>query len=170
MSPHDIIIVVSAIDRNIASPTELARGRNHYGIALRGIEIRRRRIAGDKQCQLKKIAAIQREVFNLEIAYHSINHCGSFVYQFIVEPIIQSYRFLYRHCHRHFKIECLSDLEVNAGNCLLSKSFGADLHFINTRSQVGYRKESVAITGGLAFDPGRFLRHGYLSSGHQRTD
>src|SRR5512146_2528669 len=64
-SAHDIVVIVSTVDGDVAAAPKLSGGRDHDGMLVCGIEIRGERMARRKQGQLEVIAPVQRQVLNV---------------------------------------------------------------------------------------------------------
>ena len=60
-STDHIVVVVGAVDHDVAAATELAGRRDEHRVRLRRIEVGRRRVAGNEQRQLEEVAAVERQ-------------------------------------------------------------------------------------------------------------
>ena len=63
-SANHLVVIVSAIDGDIAAASKAAGRADFKRVGLGGVERRRRAITRQQIGELKKIAAIQRNVFN----------------------------------------------------------------------------------------------------------
>src|SRR6185437_6249313 len=99
--------------------------------------------------------------------YHAIDHWVAYVYQLIIESMIKRDRFLDRHCQGHVQIESLSDLKIDTGNYLLSKTFSFHFQVINPDGEICYDEKSRTVGNAFTAGSGRFLRHLYLRPGDE---
>ena len=58
---HHVVVVVHAVDGDVAAAAELPGRRDDHGVGLGRIEVRRRGVAGDQQRQLHEVAAVERQ-------------------------------------------------------------------------------------------------------------
>ena len=58
---HHVVVVVGAVDGDVAAATELPRRGDHDDVRLGRIEIRGRRVAGHEQREFEEVAAVERQ-------------------------------------------------------------------------------------------------------------
>ena len=57
----DVVVVVGAVDHDVAAAPELTGRRDRDGVRLGRVEVRRRRVARHEQRQLEEVAAVERQ-------------------------------------------------------------------------------------------------------------
>ena len=68
-----VVIVVGAVDGDVAAAAQLSVGRNHDRVGLGGIEVGRGRVARHQQRQLHEVASVERQRVDLLRADHAVD-------------------------------------------------------------------------------------------------
>ena len=71
---HDVVVVVGAVDHDVAAAAKLTRGRDRDRVRLGGIEVRGRRVTRHEQRQLEEVAAVERQGVDEAARDHGIDH------------------------------------------------------------------------------------------------
>ena len=70
---HHLVVVIRAVNVDVAAAPEGAGRRHLQGIGFRRVEIGSRPVAGNQKCQFQKVAAIQRYVFDGRGFHNALN-------------------------------------------------------------------------------------------------
>ena len=68
---HHVVVVVLAVDRDVAAASELAGRRDRDHVRLGRVEVRRGRVARQQERELEEVAAVERQVLDDARPHHA---------------------------------------------------------------------------------------------------
>ncbi len=123
---HHVVVVVHAVDGDVAAAAELPGRRDDDGVGLGGIEVRRRRVAGHQQRQLHEVAAVERQPVDGRARNHGVHHGSRGVHEPGAGGVDHDVFPHAGHGERRVKVQDLSDPQRHGFEAVRRKAGGGD--------------------------------------------